>query len=112
MKVKVYKNLNNGRWSVRHKGKVIGHLEQVMLRDCVFHVGESSRQRVIRNRCREVHAWVTGELIELPVQVVRWRGITYNPYRSGSFTYRDNGQAISGASLVYFSIDGGAYAND
>jgi hypothetical protein len=42
MRVQVYKNLHTGNWSVRHKGKVIAHLDEVILRDCVFHVGESS----------------------------------------------------------------------
>ena len=109
MKVQVYKNLNRGDWSIRVKGKVIDHRREVTLANVSFHVGESSRQRVIRNRCREVHAWCVGELVETAPNG-EGRSITYNPYRSGAFTYRDTNEEIRKADYVVFTALDGAIA--
>jgi hypothetical protein len=95
---------------VRCKGKVIAHREAVTIRQCEFHVGEKARLRVCANRCREVHAWISGELVEDFSASSQGRAISYNPYKSGSFYYRDNGEEIASACAVRFNQDGSVIA--
>ena len=60
----VYLNLHKtGFLSVRaaegpDKGRVVGHVSAIQLEDCSFRVSEAGRQRVIRDRCKNVHATV------------------------------------------------------
>jgi hypothetical protein len=108
--VQVYKNLNRGDWSIRAKGKVIGHASECVLANVTFHVSENGRQRVIRNRCREVHAWAIGELIDGTAPIGERIAVTYRPFEGGSFVRRDNGAPIAGAAFVHFTESDGAIA--
>lgn len=65
MKCFVYLNLHTKRWSVRMHGKVVAHADIVALRDVEFRVSEAGRQRVLRDRVKNVHAGVSGELVAL-----------------------------------------------
>ncbi len=92
MRVFVYFNLHKKLWSVRalegpDRGRVIAHTHDLHLRDCVFKVSEAGRQRVLRERCKNVHAGVVGTLVDgaLPAAVTCTRRITYDPYRFASF---------------------------
>jgi hypothetical protein len=112
MRVIVYKNLIRGDWSVaevkgtRTRGKVIDHVAQIALRDVEFVVSEASRQRVLRDKCRSVHAWALGEIAEAAHG--ERAQISYNPYRGPDFTV--NGAPIAAAPLVEFASDGRAYS--
>jgi hypothetical protein len=108
--VQVYKNLRRGDWSIRAKGKVIGHASACVLANVTFHVSEAGRQRVIRNHCREVHAWGIGELIDGPAPQGERVPITYRPFEGGSFVRRDNGLPITVAAFVHFTENDGAVA--
>ena len=89
-KVTVYFNLHKKLWSIKHKGKVKAHVKEVFLKPEKFHVNENQRQKVIKNKCRMVHAWINGTLMKKPEQAKsKGRPISYNPYRMGSF-YRVN----------------------
>lgn len=87
MKVTVYWNLHRNCWSIRHKGKVIGYADSLMLNDVTFKVYEASRQRVIREKKKNVHAFACGTLLEKngvkPENMNR--AISYNPYRFSFF---------------------------
>jgi hypothetical protein len=90
-KVKVYRNLHKDTWSLMategpRKGRVIGYAKEVLLTDPVLTVSEASRQRAIREKARNVHAFVIGVMqptasLEGPLQRVR-----YNPFQAGCFT--------------------------
>jgi acetaldehyde dehydrogenase (acetylating) len=72
------------------KGLVIDHADEVVLRDCRFVVSEAGRQRAIRERRRNVHAYVVGERIieNVDEQIRNWSlvgKITYNPFRWSAF---------------------------
>ena len=67
-KVFVYWNLHRDLWSLKAvdgdaRGKVIAHVQHAMLLDCSYRVSEAGRQRVIRERCKNVHAGVVGTLV-------------------------------------------------
>ena len=60
MRVRIYLNLRTGLWSLLHRRRVIAHETNVTITGCRFVVSEAQRQRVLRERCRQVHAWVEG----------------------------------------------------
>jgi len=64
--VEVYRNLNNGRLSIRDaKTKlVLAHADVVTLTEVTFHVSEAGRQRVLRDKRKNVHAVVRGTLFD------------------------------------------------
>jgi hypothetical protein len=59
-RVKVYRNLQNGLFSVQFGGLVVAHLATVQLTGVVFKVTETARQRVLAQRQRNVHAYAIG----------------------------------------------------
>lgn len=63
--VHLYRNLNarqdaKRRYSLRQDGFVVGHTDQLLLRDCRFIVQEAGRRRAIETRKRNVHAYIRG----------------------------------------------------
>lgn len=104
MRVFVYYNLHRKMWSVRamdgpSKGRVIAHKHTVLLRDAVPKVSEAGRQRVLKEKRKNVHAGIVGTMIESfpgPTRGLR-TPITYNPYRGDGFTYSDTGDSYTGS---------------
>ncbi len=125
MIVKVYRNLKHGKkakplYSIMHKGKVIARRHRVLLSTAVFVVLESGRQRVIKDKRKNVHAFVIGELVsaeftpkgeisgcmgidengtDLPYKV------SYNPYTASHFV-GEHGQKLKGAGGVLLNEHG------
>lgn len=90
MKVFVYYNLHKHCWSVKNTktGKIIMHADVVQLKDVVFKVSEAGRQRVLREKRKNVHAGVVGILvgIEHPFKPTsESQVISYNPYKGPEF---------------------------
>lgn len=93
MKVFVYFNLKKKVWSVMsmegpRKGHVIAHRESVALKDCQFRVSEAGRQRVLREKRKNVHAGVLGQWTEPTFARRCTRAVTYNPYEGPTFVER------------------------
>ena len=114
MRVAVYKNLNRGCWSVARVsstggtiGKLLQHVDSVALSNVVFVVKEKQRATVVREHCRQVHAWCIGDICD-SVKPPAARQVTYNPYRSPSFHTLD-GKRVDAAPCVWFHVDGRAY---
>lgn len=59
-KVDVYRNIHKKCWSVRHKGKVIAHVNKIVLRDCQLVVQPAGNARAKREQRKNVHAFVRG----------------------------------------------------
>jgi len=89
-KVEVYWNLHKKLWSVREAhGRVLGHSEYVRLVEVDWVVQEGGRQRVLRERKKNVHAFARGYLLRSgPIFLWGERDITYNPYKYSSFMAR------------------------
>lgn len=101
MKVRVYWNFHkklfsvqaqvNGRW------KVVEHSENLFLTDVQFKVSESGRQRVLREKRKNVHAKIHGELTTIQnrgsLRYARGK-VKYNPYTMDSFMVFDADQII------------------
>ena len=89
MKVFVYYNLHKKVFSVKalegdRKGLVVAHVSQIGLTDVTFRVSEAGRQRVLRERKKNVHAGVVGQWSGLHDQQ-GLEPVTYNPYKYSSF---------------------------
>ncbi len=91
-KVEVYRNLHKKCWSVRQGGRVKFHCHRVNLKDCQMVVQPAGHAKVIREKKKNVHAFVRGYLCteERDVQAFCWDDIYYNPYKADSFVDFDN----------------------
>lgn len=111
MKVKVYFNLHRKVFSVVNikTGKVAGYSENLCLKNAQLRVQESGRQRVLREKRKNVHAFVVGEYnpdsyVHVPVDSVE---VTYNPYKYNSFVIKHNKTALSKADKVILQAKNG-----
>lgn len=115
-KVRVYRNLRTGSWSIQAKTpkgwRVRGHATAVELLDADCHVSDAGRARVLRERCKNVHAYIEG-IIDLRNMSGFPYGdadrITYNPYEAGTFTTSD-GEPVTGARRVRLNPNASVYA--
>jgi hypothetical protein len=114
MKVFVYWNLHKQVWSVKalegkDKGRVIYHAHNVTLSDCTFKVSEAGRQRVLREKRKNVHAGVVGQLgrINVPLSYMpQMTAVTYNPYKYETFVRKNNDfMPVMKADWVYMGED-------
>ena len=108
MKVFVYFNLHKKLWSVKalegaNKGRVIAHCTELALEDCTFKVSEVGRQRVLREKRKNVHAGVVGQL-SLKKEWSKAAGVevVYNPYKGPDFYEKKSQKPIAEASRVVF----------
>ena len=114
MKVFCYFNLHKLCWSVKalegpHKGLVVAHLNRVNLSDITFKVSEAGRQRVLREKRKNVHAGVVGQWDGLyNVLSPDWNkealGVSYNPYKAPTFVRRDTWEPITSCSKAHLSF--------
>lgn len=108
MKVFVYFNLHRKCFSVKalegaKKGRVVAHVNDAIVYNPTFKVSEAGRQRVLRERKKNVHAGVVGQWYEGEFNAKRCaelmeytgRAVTYNPYRFDSFVYKNTETPIN-----------------
>jgi hypothetical protein len=120
MRVAVYRNLHKGCWSVRNRstGRVVRHMDSLMVHDCEFRVGKAGRQRVLMERRKNVHAFVHGNLLDSPNNLESWRigkgwiRVTYDPYESDKFVTMNGRKPVERAEAVILLSDGRVYALD
>lgn len=105
-RVKIYRNLHKDLWSVMDSStrRIVGRLESLSLSNCSPVVSEAGRQRVMRERAKNVHAFLCGELCE--ARGGDFREISYNPYKCAHFYFVDTGDEFKGASYVEFTSSG------
>jgi hypothetical protein len=97
MKVAVYKNLTRNCYSLKamegeHKGKVVAHVPIdyfFRIENAEFKVSEKTRQRVVNEGKKYVHAYVVGTLSLLQLYTGEHE-VTYNPHKMTGFMLRDN----------------------
>lgn len=120
MKIEVYYNLHRSCWSIRQGGLVLGHAQGVTLQDCTFKVSESGRQRVLREKRKNVHAVISGSITSvegfeprrnrklpklagkpsLPDQVSL---VSYNPFKGSTFYNKETQEAVHSAEFAYLN---------
>jgi hypothetical protein len=104
----VYRNLTRKVWSLKNPitRKVERHGISVFVKGCTFIVSEATRQRVIREKKKYVHAYVRGELVETVPTNKRVRPLKYNPYLYGHFYDGDTLEPVYSAEFVVFDASG------
>lgn len=108
-RVKVARNLNKDKLSIRKDGLVIGYADEILLKNCTFEVSESGRQRVLREGVKNVHAFVVGEQAEwkeMRDEIGRFENVTYNPYDNESFVTSWEGEPVYESEYCLIFSDG------
>lgn len=131
--VRVYKNLHRDCYSVLTKRRDCDdepkrwllynkHCRNLILTSCKFHVREGGRQRVIKQRKKNVHAYIEGELIfygcnsklssDEAIDFRRFfakentkEKISYNPYEDPFFVDK-NGNPVYDEQMLYLNDEG------
>lgn len=106
-KVMVYYNLHKHTFSVSRNGRVIAHADYVKLSDVEFRVRQGGREKVVREKSKNVHSFVIGTLMDYckypcedlpskPNSII----VTYNPYKYNSYVIKDTEEPIYNAGEV------------
>jgi hypothetical protein len=104
MKVKVYYNLHKKCLSVADsKGKVIEHTDSIFLKDAKFRVQPAGRKRVLKEKRKNVHAYVSGERSRMKKGLKFKKTLTYDPYKYDSFVDAKSKQRMTEAENVYIT---------
>ena len=126
MKVKVYFNIIKKCFSIvsmekENKGLVIGYAHNILLKDCEYKVSCAGRKKVLSERRKNVHAWVTGTIVRKNVlqnnslselcfanpEITKYEEkseVTYNPYKNNSFVFRGNKAKISKSKYCLLAV--------
>ena len=120
-RVRVHRNIRTGTWSIAIKTpkgwRVRGHATSVELLDARCHVSKAGRARVLREQCKNVHAYIEGLIDLRNMQSTEGAAfpygnaerISYNPYKAGTFTTSD-GEPVYDARCVRLNPNGSVYA--
>ena len=94
-KVFVYKNLHKDCWSIKQDGLVKAHSDNkpIRLYSAMMKVNKKGRERVLKEKRKNVHAGISGYISYPDPSFACWDGIgwwemspiTYNPYKYESF---------------------------
>ena len=109
MRVEVYFNLHKRVFSVRSckTGRVIHHAKDVHIVNPKFVVREGGRQRVLRERKKNVHAFVRGNLTafkDSPSYLADTIG--YNPFKYDSFVKMPDEAPVYKAFRAWLNVNG------
>ena len=126
-RVRVYRNLHTGTLSMQTKTekgwRVTAHPHGVILDSCKFVVREGGRQRVLREKRKNVHAFIEGTLVRQVVageeaverggggvlvgeEVHTGQRARYNPYKYSSWVGPSE-EKVTGADRTVVTSDGG-----
>lgn len=103
-KVKVYFNLHTKLFSVKdyQTGKVVAHGNNISLKDVEFKVSEAGRQRVLREKKKNVHAYVIGTYQgDKELETGSMQDAYYNPYTLSHFVDKSSQEQLDSAESVY-----------
>lgn len=118
-KVRIYKNLHKKLYSLQEKidgsWRVKHHKEVIVCHNPSFIVYQSGRQRVIREKRKNVHAYICGNVdvstnissSELDSMLTKFVRVSYNPYKGGTFRTADEHQnPVHSAKIAILTLNG------
>jgi len=100
MRYRLYRNLHKGCFSMQeyipNKGfRVVDHIsDNLTLYGCTFKVYQSGREKVLRDKQKNVHAYVEFTSYENGVQLHSETQPYYNPYKFDTFVSSDTKQPL------------------
>jgi len=106
-KVMVYYNLHKHTFSVQKNGLVVLHADYVKLQDVEFRVRQGGKEKVRKEKSKNVHAFVIGNLVDYcqyPCDDIPEEPtgdiVTYNPYKYDTFVYKETEEPVTYATEV------------
>ena len=114
--VQVYRNLNApGKvFSIKDKKSelVLAHGDSFIIEDITCKVSEAGRQRVLRDKRKNVHAVLLGRYVgESGLDTSNLNELYYDPYTLDSFVNKTTGESVNCVEVIYFR-DGKAWILD
>ncbi len=107
-RVRVYRNLNTGTLSAQEKTakgwRVTKHPKKIHLKNVRFLVNQTGRKKVIKDKRKNVHAYIEGELVDTS-STISGKLLTYDPYKTDQFMTKD-GKKVYEAEEVSIEADG------
>lgn len=107
-RVQVYWNLHKSCYSIQcsRTRLVIAHVQDLFLGSVTFKVSEAGRQRVLRERRKNVHAFIQGTILMGDAKTLNlgfYEEISYNPYLGPTFYCKRSQESIHEALGVYLA---------
>ena len=104
-KIQVYYNFGKKLFSIQEKidgkWKVVEHTQNVNIRNATFKVSEAGRQRVLKDKRKNVHAKIIGERWPfIPKAFVYRDEVSYNPYKGPNFMVTSEQKPLDWAKYV------------
>jgi hypothetical protein len=100
-------------------GLVVGHAKDLFLDASEFRVRKGGRKKVIKDKRKNVHAFVIGNIVSLSSYGkddvgagYSYRQVKYNPYKNETFVYADTGEPCLNANIVMMREDRTVWAVD
>ena len=108
-KVFIYRNLHKSCYSVKDwkTKRVVAHVKSITLIDAKFKVSKAGRERVLREKRKNVHAGVLGYWDEKAKPNKKMKTeVYYNPYKYEGFVIKSNEKQIHEAEIVFLHEKG------
>jgi len=110
MKVRVYRNLHKKCFSVQEKTekgwRVKRHATSIVLKNASFRVSEAGRKRVLKEKRKNVHAFIEGYEIKNSTQKHKCEVcVSYNPYKCDHFETNSH-DPVFFARLAHVNLSG------
>ena len=112
--VNVYRNLHKKCWSIKQGKYVVAYADNILLKDCKFHVNPNGIDKIRESGRKQVIAWVRG-IITDPADFLEfnkkngcniyYRVVKFNPKKHRSFIMGITQQPIHTASFVDMDIN-------
>ena len=105
-KVRVYFNLHKKVFSVqcRKSGRVIAHVNKIFLDDVTYKVRQGGRDKVLKEKRKNVHAFIEGTVTTGKAIKCVLGSTTYNPYKYDSFVIRASEKPIYNANKAILFV--------
>ena len=114
--VRVIRNWKRDCYTILQHGRPKASAKQVCLADVEFLVRESGRNKMLREKRRNVHAYAVGRLIDYThpdddrvIEKIHGRAVAYYPYRAAAFVDVETNAPVSAAGVVHFDENGVFY---
>jgi hypothetical protein len=109
-KVRVYRNLHKGCLSVQQGGLVKCHADNVVLRDFKTIVNPKGKERVRREKTKNVHAFIEGFVIDAKecwkgMLDFAWDRCYYSPYETDHWTDPETGEFVDSGQYADVAPD-------
>lgn len=107
--VRCYRNLNKNCISVQQDGLVKCHTRNVLLKDFKARVQVKGRDRVRKEKVKNVHSFIDGYVIDEKKKYVEipylWEELFYNPYKTDTWVEKKTFKPVVAGMLVDISPD-------